>query len=83
MRAPCPQALIEQVPRRQPVIAFRLQQIEHKTTEGLVGAHDERTGWHLDVAPFEPAGHRRRAVTLKDLIGVTHLGNHELLHGHP
>ena len=69
---PC-SAVIQKVPRRQAVVALRLQQIEHEPPERLVRAHDERPRRHIDLAPFEPASHRRRVVTLEELLGVTDL----------
>src|SRR4029453_16281284 len=68
---------VEDIPRREAVVALRLEQVEREAAAGLVGPNDQRGRGYLVFAPLELAGHCRLAMPLKRLSGVLDLVDDE------
>src|SRR5687768_17166631 len=59
---------VEQIPRRQAVVAFGFQQVEREAPERLVGADEDRPRGEINVAPLESTGNRDLLVALEDAL---------------
>jgi hypothetical protein len=73
---------IHDIPGRQSIIAFRFEQVKHKRTELLSGAHHQRTGGRLDARDLEAPRHRRFPMPLERAFRLVHAVDREPLYSH-